>query len=191
MFDPEDMITPDDVRGDHPTLEDAVTNGEWPTLGDSRGKVMFLMDNGGGYRTTYLAGHPSLQGRVLFTNSNPGNADAAFVERNDAVGSKTDIQNLVRAGYMVRTRSDSPGNEAVTGDTSTFQAALASGAQWVSTDYPVAGYSAAFGTGYVAEIPLGKVAQCNPVNGVYGCWSWPIDRVFTPIGPPAPIPPLP
>ncbi|MCA1481644.1 Ca2+-dependent phosphoinositide-specific phospholipase C, partial [Bradyrhizobium sp. NBAIM08] len=134
-------ITPDDVRGSRSTLESAVLNDGWPTLGASRGKVMFLMDNAGSYRTTYLAGHPSLQGRVLFTNSNPGNADAAFVERNDAKGSFTAIQNLVRQGYMVRTRSDSPGREVATNDRSTLEAALASGAQWVSTDYPVAGYS--------------------------------------------------
>ena len=61
---PDDMITPDDVRGDAATLEQGVLDTGWPTLGESRGKVMFLMDNGGGYRTDYLAGHPTLEDRV-------------------------------------------------------------------------------------------------------------------------------
>ena len=78
------MILPDDVRGDHATLEEAVLEDGWPTLGQSRGKVIFMMDNGDPYRSTYLAGHPTLEGRVLFTNAEPGQPDAAFVKRNDA-----------------------------------------------------------------------------------------------------------
>ena len=191
VFGPDDLITPDDVRGSRPTLEQAVLQDGWPTLGESRGKVMFLMDNGGSYRTRYLSGHPSLQGRVLFTNANPGDADAAFVERNDAVGSQAQIRSLVRAGYVVRTRADSPGNEVATGDTSTFEAALASGAQWVSTDYPVPGYSSSFGTDYVAQLPDGAVVRCNPVNAVPGCYALGIESIFTATDPPPPIPALP
>ena len=41
-------------------------------------------------------------------------------------------------------------------------AALASGAQWVSTDYPVP--NPAFGTGYQVMIPGGMPARCNPIS---------------------------
>lgn len=192
VFDRTEIITPDDVRGKRSTLEEAVLNNGWPTLREGRGKVMFLMDNGGSYRTTYLAGHPSLQGRILFTNSNPGRPDAAFVERNDAVGSKEEIKRLVSDGYVVRTRADSPGaSEVKNDDPSTLQAALESGAQWISTDYPVPGYSSIFGTDYVAALPENRVARCNPVNGVPGCWPLAIDSVYTPTAPPDPIPALP
>lgn len=169
VFAPDELITPDDVRGTRPTLEAAVLQDGWPTLGASRGKVLFLMDNGGSYRTRYLTGHPSLQGRVLFTNSNPGNADAAFVERNDAKGAKAQIQDLVRAGYLVRTRADSPGGEVASGDTSTLDAALESGAQWVSTDYPAPGMAVEFTSDYYVMLPGGVVARCNPVNAPPGC----------------------
>ena len=68
---------------------------------------MFLMDNAGHYRTDYLAGHPNLGGRILFTNANPGDPDAAFVKRNDPLGPNVAvIQDLVRRGYLVRTRAD-------------------------------------------------------------------------------------
>ena len=63
VFDPRDLITPDDVRGRHATLESAVLAGNWPTLRQARGKVMLLMDNAGSVRDDYLAGHPSLEGR--------------------------------------------------------------------------------------------------------------------------------
>ena len=168
VFPPERLITPDDVRGDFPTLEDAVLEYGWPTLGEARGKVLFMLDNGGGFRTDYLAGHPSLAGRVLFTSADPGNDDAAFIKLNN---SKNDpIAERVAAGYVIRTRADADTEEARDNDTSTRDAALASGAQWVSTDYPVPNPAPGF-TDYFVEIPDGHPARCNPVNAPFGCRS--------------------
>jgi hypothetical protein len=167
---PEDrMITPDDVRGSRSTLEAAVLHDGWPTLAASRGKVLFLMDNGDPYRSRYLAGHPSLRGRVIFTNAQPGDPDAAFVKMNDAIADQVQISDLVAAGYVVRTRADADTVEARSDDPTTRRAALRSGAQWVSTDYPPYSQSAVFQTPYHARIPTGTVARCNPVNAPPGC----------------------
>jgi hypothetical protein len=57
------MITPDQVRGKHKTLEDAVLQNQWPTLAKARGKVVFLMDQRP-VGPVYLDGHDSLRGRV-------------------------------------------------------------------------------------------------------------------------------
>ncbi len=176
VMDPEDLITPDDVRGGASTLEEAVTTTGWPTIGESRGKVMFMMDNGGGYRTNYLAGHPSLQGRVLFTNANPGDDDAAFVKRNDPFDAS--IPGLVQAGYVVRTRADGDTAEARANDTGPRDAALASGAQWVSTDYQAPGMALGFTTDYVVEIPGGTVARCNPVLQPVECVDAELDTIY-------------
>jgi hypothetical protein len=184
---PDDVITPDDVRGGAATLEEAVLSTGWPTLGEARGKLMFLMDNGGSYRTRYLDGHPSLAGRVMFTNSQPGEPDAAFVKRNDPFSS--DITDLVAAGYVVRTRSDSDTTEARERNTGPRDAALASGAQWVSTDYPVPGLWLGFESDFVVEIPGGTVARCNPVNAPASCESALLDTIFTPVAPPPPTTP--
>jgi len=164
VFPPEQVITPDDVRGSHTSLDAAVTTDGWPTLGESRGKILFLMDNGDPHRSTYLAGHPALVGRMLFTNASPGDPDAGFIKRNDPTGAnQAEIQALVRQGYLVRTRADADTVHARTGDTTMRDAALASGAQWVSTDYPVVGRAAPFGTDYVAQLPGGVPVRCNPV----------------------------
>lgn len=162
VFSDEQLLTPDDVRGSHPTLDEAVRAGAWPTLREAAGKVVFLMDNGGRHRDAYRAGRPSLEGRVLFTNSIPGAADGAFVKVNESIGNVARIQELVADGYVVRTRADVPTVEARSGDTTRRDAALASGAQWVSTDYPVPG-SSPFSS-YFAAIPGGEPARCNPVN---------------------------
>jgi calcium-dependent phosphoinositide phospholipase C len=169
VFRRRELLTPDNVRRPGRSLEQSVLRYGWPTLAASRGKVMFLMDNSGAYRDRYIEGDPSLRGRVLFTNSSPGQPDAAFVERNDPVGSAADIASLVRRGYVVRTRADADTVQARSGDTTARDAALAGGAQWVSTDYPVPGIAARFGTGYVAALHGLAAARCNPVTAPAPC----------------------
>ena len=169
VFPPERLITPDDVRGTHATLEEAVLTTGWPRLADSRGKVMFVLDN---REDEYTAGgHPSLEGRVAFAPSTPGRPDAAFLKENDPTGANlARIQDEVRKGYLIRTRADSEVTTPTSGDTTQREAALASGAQWVSTDYPLPGMAARYqGSTYVAQIPGGRPARCNPINAPAGC----------------------
>jgi hypothetical protein len=71
VFLTHELITPDDVRGHFDTLNQAVLAGNWPTLASARGKVIFLMDQRP-VGPVYLDGHPSLRGRVLFTNADLG-----------------------------------------------------------------------------------------------------------------------
>ncbi|HVP30932.1 MAG TPA: phosphatidylinositol-specific phospholipase C1-like protein [Myxococcota bacterium] len=169
VFPADELLTPDDVRGGRTTLEEAVRTDGWPTLGEARGRVLFLMDNGDPKRALYRAGRPSLEGRVLFTNAVPGDADAAFVKLNDPLPDPSLITDVVRDGYLVRTRADADTHQARSGDTTQRDAALASGAQYVSTDYPVP--DPRFGTGYRVEIPGGAPARCNPVNSPTWCRS--------------------
>ena len=159
---PEGVITPDQVRGNYPTLEQAVLAGNWPTLASARGKVIFIMDHGGNSGEVYKRGHPSFKGRVLFTYANPGTPEAAFVILNDPKPDFAQIQKRVKEGYIVRTRSDGETVEARTGDYSLMNAAFASGAQIISTDYykpdPRAGkknwsnYHVQFGEGRMVRI---------------------------------------
>jgi hypothetical protein len=189
VFEPDQLITPDDVRGDRATLEEAVLDGGWPVIDDVRGRVMFLLDN---KRDEYVAGHPSLEGRVAFAPSAPGQPDAAFIKRNDPLGENlAEIQQLVRDGYVVRTRADSPVLTAISGDESQREAALASGAQWVSADYLLPGMSERWGTDFVAQMPGGTPARCNPLNAPPGCESTDIEDLGLPLGPWRPATPPP
>ncbi|MFM7271723.1 MAG: Ca2+-dependent phosphoinositide-specific phospholipase C, partial [Actinomycetes bacterium] len=123
------LFTPDDLRGSAKTLPAAIRTHGWPTLAEARGKVLFLMDNEGSVRSLYLKGHENLAGRALFTSSKPGEPSAAFVKENDPMGLKGQrIRQLVRDGYVVRTRADADTEQARSGDTSMRDAALASGA---------------------------------------------------------------
>ncbi len=165
VFPPEELITPDNVRGHYDTLNQAVLAGNWPTLASARGKVVFLMDQHH-VGPIYLKDHPSLRGRVLFTNSEPGEPDAAFIERND--GPATEISALVRKGYLVRARTDADTKQARVNDTSTRDAMIASGAQLLSTDYPV-NEPARWPGHFVVTLPGNTIARCNPVDAPSSC----------------------
>jgi hypothetical protein len=164
VFSPNEMITPDQVRGKHKTLEEAVLQSDWPNLSKARGKVVFLMDQRP-VGPVYLKGHPSLAGRIIFTNAEPGQPDCAFTEEND--GTQEAIAALVRKGYLVRTRTDADTKQARTNDTTRREIALASGAQLLSTDYPAS--EPAQWTAYSVSLPGGAVARCNPVAAPSSC----------------------
>nr|MCU0686592.1 phosphatidylinositol-specific phospholipase C1-like protein [Polyangiaceae bacterium] len=161
------LLTPDFVRGERATLEEAILTDGWPTVEAARGKIMLALDNEDAVRDDYLAGHPSLAGRTMFTSARPGSPEAAFAKVNDVLTDGALIAQLVTAGLLVRTRADIDTLEARRGDTARRDAALASGAQCVSTDYPEP--DPAFGTGYEVVLPAGPPARCNPVSAPSWC----------------------
>ena len=161
----ENVITPDDIRGNNESLEAVILNGGWPTIGESRGKVYFGLDNGGATRDAYVADHPALSGRVLFTSSDPGTPEAAFLKLNTPTES---IADFVSQGYIVRTRADADTREARSGDTGPRDLALSSGAQFISTDYYIADARADTSedwTDYSVSLPGNFIARENPVSG--------------------------
>lgn len=154
------LVTPDEVRGAHATLRDAILTDGWPTLRTTRGRFVFVMLDEGADRDGYAEGRPSLEGRAMFVTSSEGRADAAAFKVDGPVGGFDRIQRLVSLGYVVRTRSDA-GREGQANDRSRLDAALASGAQILSTDYPV---PEILGNGYWVEIPGGYPSGCNPIS---------------------------
>lgn len=162
VFPRESILTPDDVRGRAATLPEALRYSGWPLLDSVRGRVMFGMDNEGAVRDRYLEGHPALEGRLVFVSVPSTNPAAAWMKRNDPVGDFEQIQELVRNGFLVRTRADADTAEARTNDPRKRGRALASGAQFVSTDYPAPDLRF---SSYSVRLPGGAVARPNPVNG--------------------------
>jgi hypothetical protein len=76
----------------------------------------------------------------------------------------------------VRTRADADTREARTDDPSRRRQAFASGAQWVSTDYPAPGIAARFGSSYRVRLPNHRPARCNPVTASRRCHGRRLDR---------------
>jgi len=138
----DDVFTPDEH------------DGAWPDLDEMRGQLVFALDNEDDVRDAYA-------GDVLFTSGG-----GAFVKLNDPVAGGARIRAAVEDGLLVRTRADADTQQARTGDTTMRDAALASGAQLVSSDYlrPDPRFP-----DYVVRLPDGVVARCNPVSAPADC----------------------
>lgn len=162
VFPRRKILAPDDVRGRASSLPEALRRHGWPTLDSVRGKVMFGLDNPGALCDLYLKGHPALEGRLLFANVPSTHPAAAWLEENDPVEGFARIQALVKAGFLVRTRADADTVEARQNDTRRRDRAFASGAQFISTDYPEP--NPAFSP-YSVRFPGGVAVRANPVNG--------------------------
>lgn len=159
------VFTPDELRGDHATLEQAALAKAWPRLSQMRGKFVFLYLVPGLNLQTfapYMQGRPSLQGRAAFVQGLPGMAHTAFVLVDNALTRPDRIPQLVRAGYIVRSRADIDTDEARRNDRDRRDRTLASGAQVISTDYLTA--PNVHGNGYHVP-PFAGGWRCNPVAG--------------------------
>jgi len=168
VFPRDRLITPDDVRGDAPTLREAILERGWPTLKESRGKVLFFLDESGDVRDAYTRQLTSLDGRLMFIDSDPEHPFAAVRVLNDSIASREEIEDSVRAGFLVRTRADGD----VERQEGQVEAALESGAHIVSTDFPVpveGGLAA-------VEIPGGTPSRCNPISAPSECASEDIEN---------------
>ncbi len=162
VFPDQTLLTPDDVRGDAATLPAALQTRGWPVLDDVRGRVLFGLDVDGPTRDLYLADHPALAGRTMFVPVAADHPAAAWMIVNDPVKDFAAIQTLVRAGFLVRTRADAETLQARQNDPTQRDQALASGAQFISTDFPEPRLE--FST-YQVRLPDGVVARPNPLIG--------------------------
>ncbi|MDN5216317.1 phosphatidylinositol-specific phospholipase C1-like protein [Fulvivirgaceae bacterium BMA12] len=135
VFNHEDLITPDFVRGEFQQLEEAILKRGWPDLSVVSGRLMFVLDERGDKLLRYIEDHPALKHRVMFTNSQENTPEAAFRIVNDPVKDLAYIKTLVAKGYMVRTRADAGTFEARNNDYTRFEKAMESGAQVISSDY--------------------------------------------------------
>lgn len=157
----EKLLIPDEVRGNYNTLESAVLQGNWPTLEATKGKFIFILDETGEKITTYIQDSPSLKGRILFANVPPGSPEAAILIMNDPIKDLNKIQDLVKRGYIVRTRADANTKEARNNDKSMFEAACKSGAQIITTDYYIP--STHFKSDYKVSFEDGTFFRENPL----------------------------
>ena len=162
VFDSEHLLSPDDVRQDAATLSEAIRTIGWPLLDAVRGKVMLVLHARGLHAERYTDGRPSLEGRAMFLESQEGKPYASVFIRNNPHDQS--IGRLVKeGGYIVRTRADSGLGQGIRGDTTRRDAALASGAHIVSTDFPAG--EAHPDSGYIVTLPGSVPARPNPING--------------------------
>jgi hypothetical protein len=135
LFTPEELITPDEVKGAYPTLREAVQAGAWPSLAQTRGKVIFMLDDTPQKTALYAGPSLTLEGRPLFVATDENSPLASFICIDDPVKDGLRISSDVAQGFIVKTRADEGTREARDGNTARREAAFSSGAQFVVTDF--------------------------------------------------------
>ena len=165
------IVTPAFVKADRASVAEGLSEG-WPTLGQLRGKALFTMDDRGDLQRAYTHDRRDLEGRLLFPDSEPSDPFAAIMVANNPVADAQRIAEGLAAHMLVRTRCDSDGVEALEGDTSKRDAALSSGAPFISTDYPAKRPD----FDYWVDVPGGTPSRCNPVTAPADCSSGDLER---------------
>ncbi|MCP5181653.1 MAG: hypothetical protein H6993_08580 [Pseudomonadales bacterium] len=134
----------------------------WPRLDDVRGTFVLILDEGGAKQQWY---ERNWRTRPMFMNVDAAHPAAAVMILNDPIEDFAKIGAMVRQGFLVRTRADADTREARLNDTARRDAAFASGAHAVSTDYYLP--ATQVNTDYVVA-PRGG-PHCNPVTSDRTC----------------------
>ncbi|MEG3145962.1 Ca2+-dependent phosphoinositide-specific phospholipase C [Sphingomonas sp. RT2P30] len=142
----------------------------WPTLGALRGKVMVMLLDDEDHARSYRAATDRDGDDVIFTAARPAKRAPLRVGAHDRIAILPDprdprIADARRAGLLVYTRADADTEKARHADPRRREAAFASGATFVSTDFPSVdprfpGYAVHFDHGF---------ARCNPVTARRRC----------------------
>jgi len=135
VFAPSQMIAPDQMQGSHSSLREAAMTHAWPKLAQARGKVIFVLNDDGNTKA-YQGARKSLEGRAMFVAGD--GPLAAFISIPNPVKDGARIRQAVRDGFMVLTRADEETREARQNNAERRDAAFASGAQIVQTDFAMA-----------------------------------------------------
>lgn len=122
------LLSPRDLKADFPTVKGAIEDSGWPGLAEVRGKFLFVHHEGDA--RLFSQDYIDSDNRISFMMGSLESPEASFFLRNDPFDGE--IAELVESGYIVRTRADSDCQVSE----EQKNAAINSGAQIVSTDFP-------------------------------------------------------
>ena len=171
VFSDDLLVRPDDVRGSSPTLAEALRTRGWPTLGATRGRVLFYFDDSGAFRTAYTHNNADLNGRVAFVDSAPTDPFAGIAIINNPTRT-AEINAALAARMIVRlTGWTATDHELMTPQDP--RQLLPVGGHINSTDFP----ASAPGVTNWMSIPGGTPSRCNPLTAPTGCTSAAIESL--------------
>ncbi len=125
---PDQIFKPSDFKKSYSSLQERVLAEGWPLLEEVRGTFIFILEGNNKhlYRT--------FERPLFFQYGNQSDANTVFLLRNNPIASEREIREL-NSEFIVRTRSDAGSVESRSNNYDTWNAALRSGAQIISTDY--------------------------------------------------------
>ena len=159
----EQLLIPDEVRGEHGSVREALQAVGWPTLGEVRGQLIFVILSNDERLEAYTNGYTSLAGRSLFVRANSDQFDqpwAAFGKTSDP-----DAVLAAHAGHLLVATNTCSADEDDASCAADLASALASGHHMLKDDVP----AKLADRDYYLDFPGGAIALCNPVTAPQGC----------------------
>ena len=169
VFQPDELITPDQMKG----ARQSAGSGAVRRLAQA-GRSARQGDVPAGRQAEktdlYAGPAKSLQGRPMFIATDEKSPLASFICIDDPVKDQARIAGDVAAGFMVKTRADADTREAREGETARRDAAFASGAQIVATNFLMPDKK--IGDYQVNLARRAPSAQCDAKLPGQQCVSW-------------------
>jgi len=167
VFPPAQLLSPDDVQGDYPTLHERLQTEGWPTLGELRGQVLVTILDTDAPAEVYTRGYTTLAGRPLFVR-----ADSDQLELPWAAIAKLGIDETDAIATAIANNLVFATNVCGAGDTdddcfAARQQAMDAGFHMLKDDFP----APVDDREYWLDFPDGNPARCNPVTAPPECTS--------------------
>jgi hypothetical protein len=164
----ERVFAPDDLRGELPTVREAVEARGWPQIGAVRGRFLFSVLDDGESRAAYLGTAAALGGKLLFVDSVGTDEPSAalFKDMDAARGAELGLLGFLTTDN-VGGASDLPEDNRARAE-----AQLAAGVHYLATDLPgpVEGRD--------DHLDLGGAARCNLVTAPPACDASVLEPVY-------------
>lgn len=153
------MITPRDVQGNAASISDAVAQQGWPSLKTLAGKFVFLLLTKEPETQSYVDAEASLPYHLFFTSLAPSDPQAGWFRLPDPDDEA--IRARVSEGKLATVQADTHTLHSRLNNTDRRDRAMASGAQFILTDYPIpdrrfSDYRVRFGPR--------RYVRCNPIT---------------------------
>lgn len=166
------ILTPDELQGDHESLQAAIQKDGWPTVEAARGRFMFMLDSDDRTPTVYL-NNDSLKGRVMLPRASESTLNSPW-----AVVTKTDPGSFHDAAlgknFLIAVNVCSPENNAADCQ-SRLQKSIAAGTNLLMDDFEGDAPKQTLG-GYFVQLKDQLTINCNPVTAGSSCQSLDIDQ---------------
>jgi hypothetical protein len=167
------LLTPDMVKGDAPSLHEAITTRGWPTLDSVRGKFLFIVLNNDEDIDQYTQGYSTLAGKAMFVRVN---ADRFTSPVATFAKLGVDEADTIRAGHeakLILGTNVCGINEADEACEQKRVSAIAAGIHLLQDDLP----APISGRNYFMALPEGKPVACNPVRAPQGCTAEALEKL--------------
>ena len=160
----DNIVTPAEVKGRAQNLSVAIKQNGWPTLDRMAGRFVLLLLNKKDETVSYVGAAPTLPHRLFFTSQQIGSKEAGWFRIPDPADPQ--LRRVIRKGFLATVQADTHMLEGRTGSTARRDAAFASGAQFILTDFPARDKRF---TQYNVAFNGSRFVRCSPAKTLLPC----------------------